>query len=113
MSGWVVASIVGGVFGVAIVVALVYVSRAVMRTAENASQLMGAMEEVQRRTRVLVDLESFSRDAGRMAERTTSALDELYRRQAQSNGGQPAPKAPPPGNGPPRPTRRRRPEEGT
>lgn len=79
MSGWVVASIVGGVFGVVIVVLLVFVSRAVMRTARNAGELMVALEEVQARTKVLADLEAEAGRTARVAGDAATALQDLHR----------------------------------
>lgn len=102
MNGWVVLSAAGALFAVGVVVALIVVSKAVMRTAQNASDLMTAMEQVQRQTAVLAQLEAYSRNAGDVAGRTTAALEELQRRAAQAptNGtsapAEPQPSAPPP-----------------
>lgn len=80
MSGWVVAAIIGGVFAVVIIVLLVVVSKAVMRTARNAGELMEALEQVQAQTKVLADLEARSEQARRGAEDAAAAVDEVRRR---------------------------------
>lgn len=77
MSGWVVASVIGGVFAVVIVALLVVVSRAVMRTAKNASELMVALEQVQAQTKVLADLEAQSGHTARVAGDAAAALADL------------------------------------
>lgn len=90
MSGWVIAGIIGGLFGVLLIVVLVMVSKAVMRTAQNAAELMQAMEEVQARTAVLVDLEARAADAERISQQATAAMQELDlrdRKEGNSDGG--------------------------
>ena len=75
MSGWVIASIAGSLFAVVIIVLLVVVSRAVMRTARNAGELMVALEQVQAQTQVLADLEARSERASQAAGQAASAVD--------------------------------------
>lgn len=82
MSAWVIASVVGGLFALVIIALLVVVSRAVMRTARNAGELMVALDEVQARTKVLADLEAQSSATARVADQATSALQELRQRQS-------------------------------
>ncbi|MGI8684621.1 MAG: hypothetical protein ACR2MO_05965 [Acidimicrobiales bacterium] len=77
MSGWVVASVIGGVFALVIIVLLVVVSKAVMRTARNAGELMVALEQVQAQTKVLADLEAQSGHTARVADDAARALQEL------------------------------------
>ena len=87
MSGWVIAAILGGLFGVLLIVVLVFVSKAVMRTAQNAAELMQAMEEVQARTAVLVDLEARAADADRISRQATAAMHELDLRDRKEGNG--------------------------
>ena len=87
MSGWAIAAILGGIFGVLIIVVLVMVSKAVMRTAQNAAELMQAMEEVQARTAVLVDLEARAASATRIGEEAEAALHELDLRDRKEGNG--------------------------
>jgi hypothetical protein len=77
MSGWAVASVIGGVFALVIIALLVVVSKAVLSTARNAGELMTALEQVQAQTKVLADLEAQSGHAARVASDATSALREL------------------------------------
>lgn len=86
MSGWAVASLVGAVLGTVIVVLLVVVSRAVMRTAVNARELIVALEEVQSRTIVLAELEEQSAAASRVATEATSVLRRLQEREKEKDG---------------------------
>lgn len=76
MSGWMVASIAGGIFALVILALLVVVSRAVMRTARNATELMVALEEVQATTKALADLQSETGHTARVADRATAALED-------------------------------------
>lgn len=80
MSAWFVASIIGGVFAVVIIILLVVVSRAVMRTAQNASELMVALEQVQAQTSVLADLRDHTDHAERLAGEAASVLEDLRQR---------------------------------
>lgn len=77
MSGWAVASVIGGLFALVILGLLVVVSRAVMRTARNAGELMVALEQVQAQTMVLADLEAQSGDTARVADQAAAALHDL------------------------------------
>ena len=77
MSGWVLASVLGGVFALVIVVLLVVVSRAVLRTSRSAGELMEALEQVQAQTKVLADLEAQSGHAARVADDAASVLADL------------------------------------
>jgi len=77
MSGWLIASVLGGIFAVVVVVLLVVVSKAVMRTAHNASELMVALEQVQAQTKMLADLEAQSGHTARVADEAATALEEL------------------------------------
>lgn len=86
MSGWAIASLAGGLFAVLVVALLVVVSRAVMRTAKNAAELMVALEEVQARTKVLADLEAQSGHTARVAGDASAALQRLHQ---AGNGGHP------------------------
>lgn len=86
MSGWVIASLAGGLFAAVIVALLVVVSRAVMRTARNASELMVALEDVQARTKVLADLDAQAARTARVTEEATSALQEFRLEQLPGEG---------------------------
>ena len=86
MSGWIVASVIGGLFAVLVIVLLVVVSKAVARTAQNAAELMVAMEEVQRQTAVLIDLEAHTAEAARVASDASSVLADLDLRDQEGNG---------------------------
>lgn len=77
MSTWVVASIIGGVFALVILGLLLVVSRAVMRTARNAGELMVALEQVQAQTKILADFEAQSGDTARVAGQAAAALQDL------------------------------------
>lgn len=89
MSGWAVASLIGAVLGAVIVVLLVVVSKAVMRTAKNARELIVALEEVQSRTIVLADLEEQSAAASRMATEATAVLRQLQDLEREKDGRDP------------------------
>lgn len=78
MSGWVIASVLGGLFALLVLVLLVVVSKAVMRTARNASELMVALEQVQAQTKVLADLEAQSGHTARVAADAATALAEIH-----------------------------------
>lgn len=86
MSGWVVASLIGGLFGVVLIVLIVVVFRAVARVAENATALLSAMEDVQRKTLVLADLEAESRASEQVAADAAQALAEFHRLEREKNG---------------------------
>ncbi|HEX2699468.1 MAG TPA: hypothetical protein VHM89_04595 [Acidimicrobiales bacterium] len=77
MSGWIVASVLGGVFALVVIVVLVMVSKAVMRTARNASELMLALEQVQAQTSVLADFQAQSDHTARVVDDATSVLRSL------------------------------------
>jgi len=87
MSGWVVMSIVGGVFAVVVVVLLVVVSRAVTRTARNAGELMVALEQVQAQTRALADLEARSKRASMAAAQAATAMENGHQRDPVTDTG--------------------------
>jgi len=90
MSGWLIASIAGGLFAVVIVVLLVVVSRAVTRTARNAGELMVALEQVQAQTRALADLEARSERASEAAGRAATTMEngrDQRERVADAGGG--------------------------
>ena len=89
MSGWVIASIAGGLFAVVIIVLLVVVSRAAVRAARNASELMVALEQLQAQTQVLADLEARSERASQAAGQAASAVDGLggLGRVTEAGGG--------------------------
>lgn len=88
MSGWVIASIIGALFALVIIVLLVVVSKAVMRTAQNASELMVALEQVQAQTQLLADLEDRSVRASDAAGQAATAVEEIGRRtQVPEPGG--------------------------
>ena len=89
MSGWAVASLIGAVMGAVIVVLLVVVSKAVMRTARNARELIVALEEVQSRTIVLADLEEQSAAASRVATEATAVLRQLQEIEREKDGRDP------------------------
>ena len=74
MSGWVVASVVGGLFGVLIIVLLAVIARAVKRTTENAALLMEALEQVRNQTVVLADLEAQSEHTSQVVAEAETAL---------------------------------------
>ena len=74
MSGWVVASVVGGLFGVLIIVLLAVIARAVKRTTENAALLMEALEQVRSQTVVLADLEAQSEHTSQVVAEAETAL---------------------------------------
>ncbi len=88
MSGWFIASLLGGLFALLVLGLLVVVSKAVMRTAHNASELMVALEQVQAQTKVLADLEAQSGHTARVATDTATALAEirLYERVSEQEG---------------------------
>lgn len=86
MSGWFVASVLGAVFALVVVGLLVFVSRAVMRTARNAAELMEALEVVQAQTRVLADLEAQSARTALVADDATAALQARRRGERVADG---------------------------
>ena len=86
VSGWAVASLVGGALGVLLVVLIVVVFKAVARVAENAGALLTAMEEVQTKTLVLADLEAESKASAQVAADAANALVELQRLERERNG---------------------------
>lgn len=85
MSGWAIASIVGGLLGVLIIGLLVFIARAVRRTTENAGELIGALDEVRRKTDVLEKLEVESRRASDVVAEATAVLQE-YQPQNPKDG---------------------------
>ena len=89
MSGWAVASLLGGVLAAGIVALLVIISRAVTRTAANAKELIAALEQVQANTLVLADLEAQMLQAERVTSEATSALHQLRQHQPHEDGHDP------------------------
>ena len=89
MSGWVVAAVVAAVFGVLLIVVLVVVSRAVMRTAQNASDLLVALEEVRANTAMLAELDGRSEAMVKVAADAASAAEQLRNLPAGGNGHEP------------------------
>lgn len=89
MSGWAVASLIGAILAAGIVAILVWISRAVVRTAENARELIIALEQVQANTVVLADLEAQTEVTARVAADATQAFRQLHEQQSQGNGHDP------------------------
>ena len=89
MSGWTVASIVGGVVAAGLIALLVVVYKAVLRTAENARQLVQALEEVQANTIVLADLEAQSAATAQVVTDANWALQKLRQHEAKEDGHDP------------------------
>lgn len=89
MSGWAIASVVGAVLAAVIIMLLVVVSRAVVRTAQNASALMEALEEVRKNTVVLADFETKSQNSSRVMDDAVAALRELRESERQGDGHEP------------------------
>lgn len=87
MTGWVIASIIGGVLAVVIIVLLVVVSRAVMRTARDAGELMVALEQVQAQAKMLADLEAHSERASEAAGQAASAVEDIRRFEPVTDPG--------------------------
>ncbi len=89
MSAWVVAAVVAAVFGVLLIVVLVVVSRAVVRTAQNASDLLVALEEVRANTVVLAELDGRSEAMVKVAADAVSAAEQLKNSATGGNGHDP------------------------
>lgn len=87
MSGWAIASILGGVLGALIIGLLVFIARAVRRTTENAVELVGALDEVRRKTSVLEDLEVQSKHASDVVAEATAVLREYQPRDPKDGDG--------------------------
>lgn len=77
MSGWAVASVIGGLLGVLIIVLLAVIARAVRRTTENAGALMEALEDVRTKTAMLADLEAQSEHTSQVVAEAEAALRDL------------------------------------
>jgi uncharacterized membrane protein YccC len=89
VSGWAVVSVIGAVLAAGIVAILVWISRAVVRTAENARELIIALEQVQANTVVLADLEAQTEVTARVAADATQAFRQLHEQQSQRDGHDP------------------------
>lgn len=87
MSGWAIASILGGLLGVLIIGLLVFIARAVRRTTENAGELVGALDEVRRKTIVLENLEAQSQHAAEVVAEATAVLREYEPRNPKDGDG--------------------------
>jgi Sec-independent protein translocase protein TatA len=87
VSGWAIASIVGGLLGILIVGLLVFIAKAVRKTTENAGELVGALEEVRRKTTVLQDLEAQSQHASDVVAEATAVLKEYQPRNPKDGDG--------------------------
>ena len=88
MSGWAVATIAGGLLGLLIVVLLAFIAKAVKRTTENATALVGALEEVRSKTIVLEQLEEQSRRASDVVAEAAAVLRESRPHQPEDGDGQ-------------------------
>ena len=86
MSGWVVALVIGGLVAALLVGLLVVVYRAVVRTAENARELMVALEDVQKHTLVLSDLEATLRTTGDVTADAEWAIRRLAEHEQEKDG---------------------------
>lgn len=89
MSGWAIASLIGAVLAAGIVAILIWISRAVVRTAENARELIVALEQVQANTIVLADLEAQTEATARVATEATQAFRQMHEQQSQRDGHDP------------------------
>ena len=77
MSGWAIASVIGAVLAVGLVVLLVVIYKAVLRTAENARELAIALEQVRANTIVLADLEAQSVATSKLVNDASWAIQKL------------------------------------
>lgn len=87
MSGWVIASVVGGLLGLLIIVLLAVISKAVKRTTENAALLVQALEQVRNQTVVLADLEAQSEHASQVVAEAESALRASRAQENEEGNG--------------------------
>jgi uncharacterized protein YoxC len=83
MSGWAIASIAGVVVAAGLIVLLVVVYKAVLRTAQNARELAIALEQVQANTIVLTDLEAQSAAASKLMDDATWAIKKLAEHEVE------------------------------
>ncbi|MGH9177254.1 MAG: hypothetical protein ACRD0N_01680 [Acidimicrobiales bacterium] len=84
MSGWAIASIVGAVLAVGLVVLLVVIYKAVLRTAENARELAIALEQVRANTIVLADLEAQSAATSKLVNDASWAIQKLAEHEIET-----------------------------
>lgn len=77
MSAWAIASIAGAFVAVGLIVLLVVIYKAVLRTAENARELAIALEKVHANTIVLADLEASTAAASQVMNDASWAIKKL------------------------------------
>lgn len=86
MSAWAIVAVAGAVLGVLIIVLLVVVSRAVVRTAQNASELLVALEEVRAKTLVLAELDGHGERMAGVVSDAASTLEQLRDGPVEGDG---------------------------